>query len=102
MRIIKCNECSKFLFETDAENNGVAGVQAEKKGFIYKNACLFSDKYTSLFFCTKECYKSFYDREIPKNDGISKELKDMKAKIPEYAAEAAKQIAMLLDKIKQK
>jgi hypothetical protein len=99
---IKCNECGKFLFETETDSTGVAGAQAQDKGFIYKNACLFSDKYTSLFFCNKECCKSFYNREIPKDEESSKILEEMKDKIPEYAAEASKQIETLLTRLKNR
>jgi hypothetical protein len=97
---IKCNECGKFLFETETDSTGAAGAQAQDKGFIYKNAFLFSDKYTSLFFCKKECCKSFYNREIPKDEEVSKALKEMRDEIPEYAAELSKQIETLLTRLK--
>jgi hypothetical protein len=95
MKTIKCNECGKVLFQTETDNDIAAGVQAQDKGFIYKNACLFSDKYTSLFFCKKECYKSFYAREIQKDEAISNVLKEMRAEIPEMAKEIAGKIAKL-------
>jgi hypothetical protein len=98
---IKCKECGKFLFETETDSTGAAGAQAQDKGFIYKNACLFSGKYTSLFFCKEECFKSFYDREIPKNEKVSKTLKEMKDKIPEYAAEVSQQMETLSKRLKK-
>jgi hypothetical protein len=94
---IKCNECGAFLFDTDTESLGAAGVQAQEKGFIYKNACLFSAKYTSLFFCSNECGKSFYHREIPKDEDVSATLKDMREKVPEYAADLSKKLAALVE-----
>jgi hypothetical protein len=99
---IKCNECGKLLFETETNSTGAAGAQAQDKGFIYKNACLFSNKYTSLFFCNKECSKSFYDREIPKNEKVSGVLKEMRAEIPKYAAEVSQQMEVLLKTLNNK
>ncbi|MDR2085806.1 MAG: hypothetical protein LBP72_01395 [Dysgonamonadaceae bacterium] len=101
MRTIKCNECGKILFETESESNGAAGAEAQEKGFIYKNACLFSDKYSSLFFCKEECFKSFYDREIPKNKTVSKILKEMKNEIPDMAKEVAKGLSELTEVLKK-
>jgi hypothetical protein len=92
MRKINCDECGKFLFETDKESNGAAGAQAQDKGFTYKNACLFSDKYSSLFFCDNVCSKSFYNKNIPKNAEMSKKIEGLKKDIPRMADETCKRM----------
>jgi len=92
---VLCNECGKELFITEKENLGAIGVECQSKGFTYKNACLFSDKYTSLFFCNKECAKSFYGKHIPKNKEVEEMLKDLKSNIPELTETLIKRINKL-------
>ena len=90
---INCDECKKKLFSTNETRMGAVGFEAQKKGFIYKIPALFTDKYERLFFCSNSCYKSFYDKNIPKNENISTALKEIKADIPKMAKECAKRLA---------
>ena len=79
MMKVKCNECNKFLFEIeDGTNPGSIGAVCQDKGFVYKNAFLYSDKYSSLFFCNHECGKSFYNKHIPKNQEVTQQLNELK------------------------
>lgn len=91
---IKCNECSKFLFDIeDGTNLGSVGAVCQQKGFVYKNTVLYSTKYSSLFFCTKECAKSFYDKHIPKNPEVTQKLNELKADVPRMAKECCEGLA---------
>lgn len=99
MREIKCNECGKVLFTTERESNGAAGAEAQNLGFIYKNACLFSDKYSSLFFCNHEHGKAFYQKNIPSNPQITKALNEIKKDIPQMAKEVSQKMADLCEKL---
>lgn len=85
-----CNQCNKFLFSTLLTHKGSIGVEAQNHGFVYKNASLFSQKYSSLYFCNKECCKIFYNKNIPKNDNVSNAIKKLKDEIPEMAKECCK------------
>lgn len=93
---VKCNECNKFLFEIeDGTNLGYIGAVCQHKGFVYKNAVLFSDKYSSLFFCAKDCAKSFYDKHIPKNEEMTKKINEFKADIPKMTKECCEGMAKI-------
>ena len=92
---IHCDECQKKLFSTNETRMGAVGFEAQNKGFIYKIPALFTDKYERLFFCCKDCYISFYDKNIPKNENISNAIKDIKADIPQMAKECAKGLSKI-------
>lgn len=96
-----CNECGKYLFSTDRVNLGGVGCEAQQKGFVYKNACLYSDKYNSLFFCNHECGKLFYDKNIPKNEKVTAALEDCKKRIPEMSKDVAQKMDRLVKAFKK-
>lgn len=97
MAEVKCDECGKFLFITKQNSLGAIGAEAQHKGFVYKNACLFSDKYSSLYFCNEECKKKFYNKNIPKNPEVTKALNELKKEVPEMAKEMSKEMAKLVE-----
>ena len=94
-----CNECGKFLFLSETASLGGRGVEAQSKGFVYKNAALFSDKYTSLYFCSDSCAKEFYGKHIPRNPEITAELTKLKEKIPEMSKDVANKMGHLMERI---
>lgn len=98
---IHCNECDRFLFSTSAPNWGAIGCEAQDEGFIYKIPILFTDKYDHLFFCSKDCQKAFYDKNIPKNEKVSEILSEMKAEIPDMAKQVSNKMAKVVDMIKK-
>nr|WP_320022099.1 hypothetical protein [uncultured Draconibacterium sp.] len=91
MKTIHCNQCNKFLFETE-KSWGAAGAEAMHEGFVYKMPVLFTDKLPRLFFCNDECGKAFYAENIPKNPVMTEKIKELKMNIPEHAKECAKGI----------
>jgi len=95
MRTILCDECRKELFTTERTNNGGIGAEAQSKGFVYKLAVLWTDKYDSLFFCTKECQREFYRKNIPTNPEVSKVLEELRNDIPKMAKECSEGLARL-------
>ncbi|GAB6121076.1 hypothetical protein [Dysgonomonas termitidis] len=97
---IKCDECNRFLFSTTTQKWGAIGCEAQNKGFIYKIPVLFTDKYERLFFCSKECQKKFYDKNIPKNKEVTEALQDLKTKIPDMAKDVCKKMAVLTNQVK--
>lgn len=101
MKEIVCNECGKFLFKTERENAGAIGAEAQAKGFVYKNACLFSDKYSSLYFCDHGCGKAFYQKNIPRDQQVTKALDEIKKDIPRMANDVADKMARLTSTIIQ-
>lgn len=94
---IHCNECNSLLFSTSTQQWGAIGCEAQNKGFIYKIPILFTSKYERLFFCSKDCQKLFYDKNIPKNENISELLSKMKSEIPEKAKEISCKMAELVE-----
>ena len=102
MTEVKCNECGKLLFITKQNSLGAIGAEAQHKGFVYKNACLFSDKYSSLYFCSDECGKNFYKKNIPKNPEVTKKLNELKKEIPEMAKEVSNKMAKLVETLKKR
>lgn len=102
MRRIDCSECGKFLFETDKQSDGAAGAQAQSKGFIFKMPILFTEKYSALFFCDHTCGKTFYDKNIPKNEEVSKLIEDMKKEIPRMVKETCDGLQKISDIINKK
>jgi hypothetical protein len=105
MEKVICDECSKILFETWKTSKVSIGIEAQQKGFIYKNACLFSTKYSSLIFCSEECKKVFYQKNIPKteqNIKIQEVLEDMKKDIPKMAKECCEGLDQISKFLKQK
>lgn len=96
MKKILCNECNKLLFETTLESDGEIGFETQRKGFIFKMAGLYSDKYNCLYFCNKKCAKLFYGKNIPKNPEVTQSLNDLKKKIPEYSKEIASKMNRLV------
>lgn len=99
---VHCDECGKFLFTSETESPGSIGAEAQHKGFVYRNACLFSDKYSSLYFCNEECGKKFYTRNIPKNPEVTEALNELKKEIPEMAKEVSKKMAKLVETLNKK
>ncbi|WP_163321690.1 hypothetical protein [Draconibacterium mangrovi] len=94
MKKIHCNQCNKFLFETE-KSWGAAGAEAQHKGFVYKIPALFTDKYPRLFFCNHECGKLFYNEKIPKNEEVTKQINELKAEIPDHAKACAKALGQI-------
>ena len=90
MNKVVCNECGKTLFETESIKPVQIGIQCQDKGFIYKNACLFSEKYTSLYFCDDTCAKLFYSKNIKRNPEITKVIDQLKSEIPQMAKDCCK------------
>lgn len=98
---ILCNNCHAFLLEVpDGINPGAAGALIQREGFIYKNAALFSDKYSSLYFCNHECGKLFYRDNIPRDPEMTKKLEEVKSKIPEMAHRVAQNMTILSNALK--
>jgi len=97
MRRIDCDECGKFLFETDKQSDGAAGAVAQSKKFVFKMPILFTDKYSALFFCDNTCSKSFFDKNIPKNEEMSKLIEDMKKQIPSMVKETCNGLQRISD-----
>lgn len=87
-RKICCNECGKFLFETD-KSNGAAAAQAQEFGFVSKMPFLFTGKAEVLFFCNHECGKVYFKNNIPDNPEARKRLAEIREKIPGYARNTA-------------
>lgn len=103
MMKVKCNECNKFLFEIeDGTNPGSIGAVCQDKGFVYKNAFLYSDKYSSLFFCNHECGKSFYNKHIPKNQEVTQKLNELKDDIPRMSKECCEGLAKIQSMFKNR
>lgn len=101
MKNINCDECAKHLCDVPKDTSlGAAGAIIQGKGFVYKNAALFSTEYSSLYFCSKECTKSFYNKHIPKNKQVSDVLAEMKSEIPEMAKDVSGKMATLMDALK--
>ena len=78
MNRITCEECNKFLFETE-KDGGAAGAEAYRLGFVWKLPVLYGLD-GSHFFCTKECWNKWLlartDKEArDKGDSAVKELK---------------------------
>jgi hypothetical protein len=97
MRPIHCTECGKFLFNTDQDSPGTIGAIAQQKGFVYKNACLFSNEYSSLYFCNDQCGKAFYEKNIPSDPKMSKVIADVKTEIPEMARDVTGKMVRLVE-----
>lgn len=105
MSTIKCDECGATLIETESESRVKIGIEIQQAGFIYKNACLFSDKYTSLYFCNDKCSKDFYAVNIPKTDKnirTQKALEELKKDIPKLAKECSDRIGKFADLLNRK
>lgn len=98
--MVRCNECGKFLFRTREKSPGAIGCIAQEKGFIYKNAVLFSEIYSSLFFCNHICGKEFYKKHIPPNPKTSQSIKEAKLKIPEMAKDVSQRLSEFQERIK--
>lgn len=97
---IVCNECGIKLFCTN-KSMGAAGVEAQKLGFVFKMPFLFTGRSECLFFCTKECGKSYFRREIPNNKEASEMLRELKEKVPELSKDVCGKISDFQNKIKQ-
>jgi len=90
MRKIVCNECGKFLFETERQSDGAAGAEAQNKGFIFKMPFLYTNTSECLFFCCCTCFKSYYDKHVPKNPEVNRIIKEMRDNIPSMTKEVCK------------
>lgn len=97
---ISCNQCGRFLFDSESESIGGAGAEAAKRGFVYKMPFLFTDKYIGLFFCNHECGKEFYKNNIPKNEEATIAIENFKKDISARSAEVTAKMYELLKKIK--
>lgn len=92
---IFCDECEKYLFMSRTCSLGASGAEAQQLGFVYKNACLFSDTYSSLFFCSHTCAKAFYARNIPGDPKMTAAIEEMKADIPKMTKEICEGLARI-------
>lgn len=98
---VRCSECGKFLWTSTKDSLGALAVEAPKE-VVVKNACLFSSKYSWLFFCSKECTKEFYTKNVGRNSEVTAVLEDMKKNIPEASREIADKMDSLIKKLKSK
>jgi hypothetical protein len=99
---ILCDQCKKFLFEwEETKSMGTAGAEAQRLGFVFKMPFLFTDKYTTLFFCSKECSRKFYKDNIPVSPEATKELLAFKKDIPKLSKDVANKLDMLSKIIKR-
>jgi hypothetical protein len=64
--ILKCDYCSKELFETDKEKMGVIASDASRRGYVVKMP-IFFDVPKFNIFCCKECKDKWFDENIPKD-----------------------------------
>lgn len=64
--IIKCDYCSKDLFETDKEKMGVIASDASRRGYVVKMPIFFGVPKFKIF-CCKECKDKWFDENIPKD-----------------------------------
>lgn len=99
---VTCDYCKKFLFQTNRTSKGAAGVEAQQRGFIYKLPVLFTNKYTSLYFCNEACCKSFYKANIPVNPKVSQALAEIRKEIPAMAEEVANKMDALFKRLNKK
>jgi len=95
-----CDECKKLLFISEKNSLGATGAEAQSLGFVYKNACLFSDMHSSLFFCDHVCAKDFYKANIKPNPEMTKTIEEMKARVPEMVAGICEGLAKIQKAIK--
>ena len=96
-KTIRCDNCNEWLMVVDASKN--IGAQVHQRGFIYKNAVLFTNKDTPLHFCTVGCQKEYYDKYIPKDDAISKQLEEVRKEIPRMASEVAERMKIIQQRL---
>ena len=61
-----CEECGKYLFESNNTRGG-AGVEARKRGFIYKIPFVYGIN-GSYFFCCKECWNKWFNNHTTEKD----------------------------------
>ena len=105
MKKVCCDECGKFLINTSFDTASRIGIEIQQKGFVYKNACLFSEKYNSLYFCNADCAKKFYAVNIPKtekNIAIQEALQEVRKEIPKMAKECSEGLAEFMKLIKSR
>lgn len=89
-RKINCNQCSNRI--CNADENQHIGFQVQNAGGIYKIPILFNGSSEPLYFCTQECYKTYYEENVPKKPEVSAALAELKKDIPAMAKETAKHI----------
>lgn len=101
MKIV-CNCCEAHLFDTNEQDGVLIGIEAQSKGFVYKNAILFTGVDTKLMFCNTICKDKYYKAYIPKNQDISDMLSDMRKEIPDISKQICTRMANLVKDIKQR
>lgn len=101
MMEVRCDECGKVLFLTSKTSKGEIGCIAQQKGFVYKNAVLFSEDYTSLYFCNNKCAKDFYQKNIPRNPEVTKMLDEAKRNIAQSSKEISIKMAGLTNVLRK-
>lgn len=102
MKAIHCNECNRYLFDTNRESDGAIGSEAKREGFIFKMPFLYTGKSGCLFFCSKECNNSYYGKHIPENPEVTAKLKKLREEIPERSKEIAEGIGRIMEAFKKK
>jgi hypothetical protein len=101
MRGINCSECGKHLFNTERQSDGAAGAEAIRLGFVFKMPFLYTKESGCLFFCTKECSKEYYRKNIHPNPEADRILKEYRENIPEMTKDLCKGLQGLSDKLKK-
>lgn len=99
---INCNKCNSHLFTTSQEDMVQVGIEAMGKGFVYKNAILFTGVDTKLFFCNKACSKEYYSLKIPKDEGINEVLEGLRKSIPDMSKEICNKMDVLTKALRKK
>lgn len=96
---IKCDRCNKILF---TPKDGEIPSQAIGLGFVYKNAILYTNTNTPLYFCSQICTKLYYRKFIPKNPEVDKAMKEIREGIPAASKEIAGKMVKLIKILKPK
>lgn len=85
---VNCDQCGRFLFETELENRCAIASEAKNKGYVVKLPILYGISENFKIFCCSECHKSWFVKNVTpeQKERGDKFFKDLKKEMtsPEF------------------
>lgn len=102
---IYCDCCKNYLMMETGEGDASNSIALRSKGFISKNAILFTGVSQWLSFCSKSCHLKYFDEVLnindPKHDATKEIIAEMKKSIPEMSNTICRRMANISRSIKE-
>ena len=91
-----CEQCGKFLLDSDKDNKGAIAAQVQRAGYVSKLPILFGVTDGFHFFCSKGCWSEWFKTHCKHTKEGDEVLERMKAEMPQAVEDCAKGVQIII------